>query len=705
LVLLLVGSATAATTSALAHGGWRGDHHGGGGSNSSGLRFEVASLDGSNNNRQHPEWGQAGTSYPRIAEANYADGASEPVAGPDVRYVSNRIFNDGHQNIFSENRVSQWAWLWGQFIDHDIGLKADVDAGGNPETLNLPFNADDPIETFSNSLGVMPFTRSAATKGTGVDNVRQQTNTISSYINASMVYGSDDARSEWLREGPVDGDLSNNGALLLMPDNLLPRRDARGDAASAPAMAADGRLLADPGTGFVAGDVRANENIGLTAVQTLFAREHNRIVKLLPSRLTEEQKFQIARRVVIAEIQNITFNQFLPAVGIRLPQYRGYNPRVDAAVTNEFATVAYRAHSMMHGEMEFESDDVDADDLDAIERQGVEAVKTDEGSTEFTVPLGVAFFNPALFTEIGLGPILAGMGGERQYRNDQMFDNQLRSVLFQVPVENNPDCLDGDALPECFKGVLDLAALDIERAREHGMPLYNDLRRAAGLAPKTSFTAITGERTESFPRSSRLSRGHEIDDPDSIKFTRLFDADGKVVDPESEDAENEVVTAIPATTVAARLKAIYGSVDKLDAFVGMVAERHVRGTEFGELQLAMWRKQFQALRDGDRFNFGNDDALRWIRQTFGIDFRRSLAQIIAFNTDVDPADLAANVFRVSEEPATETPGGEETSASTDRTEAPTPSISPSGSVAGGVATSPRRTRRRVTRGAPRLRPA
>ena len=49
----------------------------------------------------------------------------------------------------------------------------------------------------------------------------------------------------------------------------------------------------------------------------------------------------------------------------------------------------------------------------------------------------------------------------------------------------------------------------------------------------------------------------------------------------------------------ARLKAVYGSVDKLDAFVGMVAEKHVKGTEFGELQLAIWKKQFETIRDGD----------------------------------------------------------------------------------------------------------
>src|SRR5262249_20125130 len=122
------------------------------------------------------------------------------------------------------------------------------------------------------------------------------------------------------------------------------------NASTAPTMAVDGRLLANPGEAAVAGDVRANENIGLTATQTLFAREHNRIVSLLPNTLSAEDKFQIARRVVVAEHQYIPYNECLPAMGVNLPAYTGYNPNVNASETLEFATVGYRAHSQIHGE-------------------------------------------------------------------------------------------------------------------------------------------------------------------------------------------------------------------------------------------------------------------------------------------------------------------------------------------------------------------
>src|SRR5947207_3556901 len=70
----------------------------------------IRALDGSGNNLQHPAWGQASTPYLRLASTSYADGRGAPADGPSPRYVSNRIFNDVSQNIFSENAVSQWAW-------------------------------------------------------------------------------------------------------------------------------------------------------------------------------------------------------------------------------------------------------------------------------------------------------------------------------------------------------------------------------------------------------------------------------------------------------------------------------------------------------------------------------------------------------------------------------------------------------------------
>ena len=74
----------------------------------------------------------------------------------------------------------------------------------------------------------------------------------------------------------------------------------------------------------------------------------------------------------------------------------------------------------------------------------------------------------------------------------------------------------------------------------------------------------------------------------------------------------------------------------------MLAEPHLPGTEFGELQLAIWKRQFEALRDGDRFFYLNDPYLSTIAQQYGIDYRHTLAEIIDMNTGVS---VAGNVFK------------------------------------------------------------
>jgi len=593
--------------------------------------FAIRSLDGRGNNELHPNWGRANTLYLRLAPPDYRDGISRMEGGPSPRYVSNRVFNDGGQNLFSENGVSQWGWVWGQFVDHDIGLRNEQPG----ESAPIAFNTNDPLEAFTDDLGAIAFSRTPAAPGTGVATPRQQVNTLSSFIDASNVYGVDSARLAWLRLGPVD---SSGAPLMLTDDGYLPRVTARGDPTTAPAMDLMGALVGMPNRAVVAGDVRANENIALTALHTLFAREHNRIVAALPSYLTAEERFQIARRVVGAEIQYITYTQFLPALGIQLEPYRGYQPSVNPALSNEFAVVGYRAHSMIHGEFDttVPAGTYTDEELSAFAAQQIIVERTAADVT-LTIPLNAAFGNPDLLQQVGLGPVLQSLA-ERQYKNDEQVDNTLRSILFQVPKPGIPDptvCGAPVVNPDCFTGVSDLPAIDIARGRDHGIPSYNDLRRAYGLAPKTSFIDVTGEATQRFP--PRLNGN----DPAILDFVELRDADGTLLVPGSAEAEDEAVTGIRSSTLAARLKAAYGSVDRLDAFVGMVSEQHLKGTEFGELQLAIWTKQFAALRDGDRFYYLNDPALHAIELAFRIDYRHSLAEIAKLDAGVT---LQTNVF-------------------------------------------------------------
>ena len=86
---------------------------------------------------------------------------------------------------------------------------------------------------------------------------REIPNVITCYLDASMIYGSDEVRSAFLRT-------FEGGKLTTSENDLLPFNDGTQENAGG-----NGTYL------FVAGDVRANENVGLTSMHTLFVREHN----------------------------------------------------------------------------------------------------------------------------------------------------------------------------------------------------------------------------------------------------------------------------------------------------------------------------------------------------------------------------------------------------------------------------------------------
>ena len=618
------------------------------------LSAAVPSLDGSGNNARNPTLGAVGTPYSRISQAAYPDGIGQLMEGPALRYISNRIFADSAQNLFSETGITQWAYNWGQFLDHSIGLRV-----GGTEKVSVPFDENDPLEKFNNRSQNLQMTRSAPAPKTGISSQREQLNTVSSYIDAWAVYGGTEERLEWLREGPVDGDLSNNGAkLLLTPEGNLPTANLRGDPSNAPKMEIVGRLHAIPNADeemIITGDIRANENIALTTVQTLFAREHNRIVDLLPAALSEQEKFDIARQLIIAIQQYITYEEFLPALGLKITPPSYYNPDIDPSISTEFATVGYRAHSMIHGEIEMEvaADHYTEEMLKHFRSQGIE-VHVEGDEMELAVPLNVAFANPQLAANLGIGPLAAGLGGEPQYKNDEQFDNQLRSVLFQMPsadVKNPDECLDGPTMHECFRLANDLGSLDVFRARDHGIPSYNVLRQAYGLTPISSFMELTGEASEDFPVNDPILGDDPINNPKSLDFIELRDGKGKLLALGSEEADSEAVTGIRRTTLAARLKAIYGTVDKVDSFVGMVSEPHMENSDFGPLQAAMWERQFQALRDGDANHYLWNDSLKLIMEKYGnsgLTYKQSLADIIINNTELKAGDIQTAMFKVAE---------------------------------------------------------
>jgi hypothetical protein len=502
------------------------------------------SIDGSNNNLRNPEMNAAGTQLRRAMPPKYADGVAQMVGQnyPNPRVVSNAV-NAQSKSIKNALNASDFLWQWGQFVDHDIDL---TDGVNPPEYMNIPIPAGDPFfDPDSTGTVEMVFNRSIYHTGTGTgnENPRQQFNEITGWIDGSQIYGSDDERAAALRTHDGSGRLrTSDGQLLPFNTEGLPNAGGNSD------------LL------FLAGDVRANEQVGLTALHTLFVREHNRLAKKISARKTSlsgEQIYQRARRQVIAQLQAITYNEFVPALlgPDALTRYNGYKPKRDAAIMNEFTTAAFRlGHTLVSPRL----------------------LRLDANGKEISaghLPVRNAFFAPQrLIDEGGIEPVLRGLASQRCQELDVYIIDDLRNFLFGAPGQ----------------GGFDLATLNIQRGRDHGLPRYNDAREAMGLARKQGFAEVSA-------------------------------------DPE----------------VQARLANVYVSVDDIDFWIGGLAESHVSGSLMGELFFTILKYQFEALRDGDRF---------WYQRSLShnesqIISRTRLADIIRRNTMIK-REIPHDVFHV-----------------------------------------------------------
>src|SRR5262249_10482951 len=151
----------------------------------------------------------------------------------------------------------------------------------------------------------------------------------------------------------------------------------------------------------------------------------------------------------------ITYSGWIPALlgpDALLP-YTGYNADTapNPGIANEFSTALFRVgHSML------------GDDIEFINNDG----------TEFQdgIPLNVGFFNPPRITQPGepggvapgIGPILKYLASDPSSEVDTSITDPVRNFLFGQPGQ----------------GGFDLASLNIQRGRDHGLSDYNTIREA-----------------------------------------------------------------------------------------------------------------------------------------------------------------------------------------------------------------------------------
>jgi len=446
----------------------------------------VEPIGGTGNNVKNPTWGAAGNDLIRLTPAQYANGYSTPSLpqDPSPRLISNIVNNQADpanpsQDIATVNQqsLSDFAYSFGQFMDHDLDLTL-----GNGASDPIPVPVGDPIGGPNDTPLAFALSNTDPATGTGLGNPAQQINSVSSYFDLSQVYGSDVGTDNALRTF-VGGQMKTSPGGLPPLDNSTYFTPAQLAAinASVGGMADDGP--APQSQMFVTGDSRGNENVELTVLQTLFLDNHNRLAAELQAEnptWTDQQLFDAARKINIAQYQSIIYNEWIPAVlgTNELPAYQGYNSNVNASIANEFSTVAFRfGHSLLSGD---------------VERQGNngQAVAAD-------VPLAEDFFDPTIINGEGqpsvidpvtglastnIGAVLKGdADGDAQAEDTQVI-NEVRDELFN------------EVVPGVGYGQ-DLISLDIQRGRVNGIGSYNEVRESLGLPAVTSFSQITSNVT------------------------------------------------------------------------------------------------------------------------------------------------------------------------------------------------------------------
>lgn len=550
------------------------------------------------NNLTDPLLGTANTDLLRLSPVAYSDGISKPSMGgkaptfiPSPREVSNIVANQNpilfgspttDINTVNDKGLSGFSFVLGQFIDHDLDLSPDG-AG----VFNIPVDPNHPEDP----IGSLAFTRSQFDPNTGTDvtNPRRQINVNTAFLDLSQVYGSTQVVADALRT-------FSGGLLKTSPGNMLPYNNLTyftQDQLNALNMANDAGVVPSDQL-FAAGDVRANESTQLTAMQTLFMRNHNKLageLQNLHPDWDDEQLYQEARKLNIAEEQMIVYQDYLPSLlgHNTISPYHGYDSTVDPSIATEFSTIGFRfGHSLL-------SNTVARDDNTG----------TPIADPVGTVQLIESFFNPNLLNPNGvidpltghistdIDPYLKGAADETAQAMDIFAVSSIRSLLF------------GNGVP----GGEDLISRDIWRAHDHGIGTYNQVRIALGLDPITDDATHGFDQITSDPNVQALL--------EQAYATMLF--------------QNGVPTGLNAGDI--------------DPFIAGIAEDHIQNSDMGPLFTAILKNQFERIRDGDRYFFSNED-FNHEEIKLLLD-GNTLARVIQSNTGIPDRDLQQNVFFAS----------------------------------------------------------
>lgn len=552
---------------------------------------KYRSIDGTCNNLQNTNWGASLTGFRRLLNPIYENGFSTPIGWtkgklyhgfvkPSARFISSNIIST--KDITPDSSITHMMMQWGQFLDHDLDHAIPSVSSESWDGIDCKKSCEYaapcyPIEIPLNDPRVkdrrcLDFIRSSAICGSGMTSVffetiqpREQINQLTAFIDASQVYGYSKDFAKELRNLTTDDGLLREGVTFPDQKPMLPF-SSKADGVDCQRNLDESNINC-----FVAGDIRVNEQIGLLAMHVLWFREHNRIASTL-RRINPhwcgETIYQESRKIVGAQMQHITYSHWLPHIlgeeGMEiLGKYKEYNPNLNPSISNEFATAALRfGHTLINP---------------ILHRLDSNFNEIPQGH----LPLHKAFFAPwRVVYEGGIDPLMRGLF--------------TVPAKLKMPTQN----LNSELTEKLFKTshavALDLAAINIQRSRDHAIPGYNEYRRVCNLTFAETFDDLANEIT-------------------------------------SEEVRN-------------KLKEIYGHPGNIDIFVGGILEDQVKGGRVGPLFRCLLIDQFQRLRDGDRFFYENPsvfkpEQLTQIKQS-------SLARTLCNNGD-NITTITNNVFLLS----------------------------------------------------------
>ncbi|KAM4040370.1 thyroid peroxidase [Anomaloglossus baeobatrachus] len=554
------------------------------------LKYRL--ITGACNNRNHPSWGASNTVLSRWLPSQYEDGITEPKGWntdflyinfslPPVREVTNKIIHASNKAVQEDSLYSHIIIEWGQYIDHDMAFtpqsikKVKSMWGSDCHCANENQKTCFPIMTSMNDSisqsGCIPFYRSLAACDTGdqigmfgipsITSPREQINGLTSFIDASTVYGSTASVENKLRnhsseEGLLRVNLqhSDHGReyMPFVDDTPSPCiQDPNADS--------ENRIKC-----FFAGETRSNEVTTLTAMHTLWLREHNRVAKALKKinpQWSSETTYQETRKIIGALHQVITIRDYIPkilglsAVKKKVGIYQGYNENINPSISNIFSTAAFRfGHATIPPVIHR---------LDPQYREHPQYP---------SLLLNEVFFRPwRIIREGGLDPLIRGLLGKpaKLQTQQEIMNEELTEKL--LVLSNN--------------GSMDLASLNLQRGRDHGLPGYNNWREFCGLP--------------------RLNSTFDMKMAISNKNTRR-----KMIE-------------------------LYGHPDNIDVWLGGLVEDLLPGGRTGPLFACLIGMQIRALRDGDRFWYENTNVFTE-KQKLELE-RHSLSRVICDNTGLTHA--------------------------------------------------------------------